>query len=164
MTKKKYLLIGFIVLCCILYFSSIAISINKRRTVSKLTLQLENAINKHNISDIVKLYPSCCRKTMREILSQSKLDEFYNNVIANGDKVKIEILDEARFKTSSKKEAQDDINQEYNANIKIQDYKLIKIKYHQDFGESELQVIKIKGQYYLYPSGYLGEPISYFVN
>ncbi len=64
---------------------------------------------------------------------------------------------------SNAKEIQDRINQEYNTNINIQDYQLITIKYHEYFGESTLEVIKINGEYYLYAESYLGEPIQYFV-
>jgi len=47
---------------------------------------------------------------------------------------------------SNEKEIQDRIIQEYNANITVQDYQLVKIKYHENYAES-----------------YLGEPIQYFV-
>ena len=47
--------------------------------------------------------------------------------------------------------------------LSIQDTQLVTINYHENFGESTLYVIKIKGEYYLYADYYLGEPIQYFI-
>lgn len=44
----------------------------------------------------------------------------------------------------------------------IENYWLIRIKCHDDFSESYLQVIKIYKNYYLYFYSYIGEPLSYF--
>ena len=46
--------------------------------------------------------------------------------------------------------------------IIIDDYQLVQIKYHDNFSESNLQVIKINSKYYLYFYGNIGEPLSYF--
>lgn len=161
MKKKKYLLISLITIVCILIFTVIITSVNRRRTIDDLMSQLENAINKHNIKSIVELYPDYYKNTINNQLSQTKIDEFYDNVIAN-NKIQIEIVNISNLDLSDAKNIQDKINQEYGTNINIQDYQLVTIDYHEDFAESTFQVIKIDGEYYLYAESYLPEPIQYF--
>ena len=161
MKKKKYLLISLVVIGCILILTFVISSLNNRGTIDKLMSQLESAINKHNIESIVELYPDYYQNKVNNQLSQTKIDEFYDNAIAN-NKIQIEIVSVSNLDLSDAKNIQDKINQEYNTNINIQDYQLVTINYHKDFGESTFQVIKIDGEYYLYAESYLPEPIQYF--
>ena len=161
MKKKKYLLISLVVIGCILILTFVISSLNNKGTIDKLMSQLESAINKHNIESIVELYPDYYQNKVNNQLSQTKIDEFYDNVITN-NKIQIEVVSVSNLDLSDAKNIQDKINQEYNTNINIQDYQLVTINYHEDFGESTFQVIKIDGEYYLYAESYLPEPIQYF--
>lgn len=162
MNKKKYLIISLIIIFGIIISVFCIASSNKRNNIDKLITQLENALNQHNIEKIIDLYPEYYKDTVVKLVSQNKLDTFYNDIIAN-NKINIEILNKSDLELSEAKEIQDRINQEYNANITIQDYQLVTIRYHKDFGESTLQVVEINGEYFLYAESYLGEPIQYFV-
>lgn len=162
MKKKKCLIVSFVIVGCVLTLIFCALQMNKRNTINKLMSHLEKAINNHNIEKIIELYPDYYQDTVRSQLSQSKIDEFYNNVVVNDD-MQIEIISISNFDLSEAKNIQDKINQEYNLSTKIEDYQLVTINYHKDFGESTFQVIKINGEYYLYAESYLPEPIRYFV-
>ena len=135
---------------------------NKTRTIDRLINQLESALNEHNIEMIVELYPDFYRDTIRQNLSQTKIDEFYNKVILNDDKIQIEIV----YVTNSDfdiKKVESDINKKCNTNIHVQEYKYVNINYHEDFGKPTIAVVKIKNNYYLDPSSYYPEPIQYFI-
>lgn len=163
MKNKKYLTITIIILIFLLFVVFI-MSKNKTRTIDGLINQLESALNKHNIEMIVELYPDFYRNTIRQYLSQAKIDEFYNKIILNDDKIQIEILYASTYDLSEAKGVQSSINQEYNTNINVQDYQFVIIKYHEDFGESTIEVVKIENNYYLYPrNSYIPEPIQYFI-
>lgn len=160
MKKKKYLLVSLIVIVCILIFAFIITSVNKRRTIDNLMSQLENAINTHNINAIVKLYPNYCRDIIKKELSQSKLNEFHDKV----GNITIKVIWQNNQESESKSlEIENKIRSEYDIELHIQDTQLVTINYHENFGESTLYVIKIKGEYYLYADYYLGEPIQYFI-
>ena len=151
-----------IILGCI-FISIFVITIcNKRNSIDKLITQLENAINQHNAEKIVDLYPNYYKDTVEKMISQNKVDSFYNDIIADNN-LKIKILNISTLELSEAKEIQDRINQKYGTNVTVQDYQLVTIKYHDNFGESTLQVIKINNEYYLYAEDYLNEPIQYFV-
>lgn len=47
--------------------------------------------------------------------------------------------------------------------IKLADYQLIQVKYHEDFETPTYEIIKIGKNYYLYSGGYYPSPISYFI-
>lgn len=159
--KEKILLISIITLVCLLTLI-IAINLsNNRNTIDKLVSQLEDAINKHNIEYIIELYPDYYKETVGNQLSQIKIDEFHNNVIAD-NKIQIDIVKISNLDLSDAKTIQDRINQEYHIDIDIQGYQLVTIKYHENFSETTLQVVKINGEYFLYAESYLGEPIQYF--
>ncbi len=161
MNKKKYLIVSLIIFCIIIS-AFVITSSNKRNSIDKLIAQLETALNQHNVEKIIDLYPEYYEDTITKLVSQNKLDTFYNDIIAN-NKIEVEILNISNSDLSDTKEIQDRINQEYNTNITVQDYQLVTIKYQENFGESILQVVKINGKYYLYAESYLGEPIQYFV-
>lgn len=65
---------------CILIFTVIITSVNKRRTIDDLMSQLENAINKHDINYNIELYPDYYRDVLINELSQNKLNDFHNKV------------------------------------------------------------------------------------
>lgn len=134
-----------------------------RKNVDGLVAQLEDAINKHSIEGIVELFPDYNKSIFESQLSQSKLDDFYNNVIANSNNIQIEVVSVSEFDLSKAKEIQYRISQNYGQDIEVQDYQLLMIKYHQDFAESVLEVIKIAGEYYLYVDYYIPSPIQYFI-
>lgn len=162
MKKKKCLIISFVIVGCILILAFFTLQMNKRNTIAKLMSHLENAINNHNIEKIIELYPDYYQDIVKSQLSQSKIDEFYNNVVTNNE-IQIKVISMSNFDLSESKNIQNKINQEYNLNIKIEDYQLVTISYHKDFGASTFQVIKINGEYHLYAESYLPEPIQYFV-
>lgn len=163
MKNKKRLVIFAISLGCIFFFAFTIFLSSKRSTVEKLISQLENAINKHDIEKIIDLYPDYCRTDVVKYFSREKLNEFYNNVIAQDNKnIQIQILNVSNFDISSCNDIMEQIAEDYQEGIEVEDYQLVQIKYHDDFSESILHVIKIDSKYYLYFCGNIGEPLSYF--
>lgn len=162
--KKRKCVMGFLVIIiCILITIFAFVFINNRRSINNLISRLENAINKHDIEKIIDLYPEYCRTDVINYYSQEKLNEFYNKVIAQDNEyIKIDILYISDFDTSSCDDIMEEITEDYQEDIVVEDYQLVRIKYHDNFSESNMQVIKIDGDYYLYFSGFLGEPLSYF--
>lgn len=153
----------FLIIVCIFIAVFSIILIHNRRTIDELISQLENAINKHDIEKIIDLYPDYCRNDAVNYFLQEKLNEFYNNVIVKDDKnINVQILNISNFDKSSCNDITEQIADDYQEKIIIEDYQLVQIKYHDDFGESYLQVIKIDGNYYLYFYGNIGEQLSYF--
>ncbi len=139
------------------------ISLNKKRTINDLISQLEKAINKHDIDIIIDLYPDYCKDNVEKYFSQEKLNEFYNKIIRqDNEDMKVQILFISNFDKSSCENVTEQIAEDYQKSILIEDYQLVQIKYHENFSESNLQVIKIDGNYYLYFCGNIGEPLSYF--
>lgn len=163
MKKKKWLIGSLITIFCILITVFAIYIINNKRSINNLMSQLENAINKHDIEKIIDLYPDYCKSDVIKYFSQEKLNEFYNNVVINdNEKIKVQILNISNFDTSSCDDIMEQITEDYQKNIIIEDYQLVTIKYHDAFSESNLQVIEIDGNYYLYFNGNIGEPLSYF--
>lgn len=100
---------------------------------------------------------------MIKYFSQEKLNGFYNKVIVQDDEdIKIKILYISDLDTSSCDDVMNQIAEDYQENVVVEDYQLVQIKYHDNFSESSLQVIRIDGKYYLYFYGNIGEPLSYF--
>lgn len=160
MKKKKYLLVSLATIVCILICAFIITSVSKRRTIDNLVSQLEDAINTHNINAIVKLYPDYYKDIIKSQLSQNKLNAFHDKV----GNITIKVIWQNNQESESKSlEIENKIRSEYNFKLHIQDTQLVTINYNESFGESTLYVIKINGEYYLYPNSYLGEPIQYFV-
>lgn len=163
MKKKKCLIVSSMVVVCIFIIVFTIALIHNKRTINGLISQLEKAINKHDIEKIIDLYPDYCKDKVLKYFSQEKLNEFYNNVIVkDNENINIQILDITNFDISSCDGITEQIAEDYQENIIIEDYQLVIIKYHDDFSESNLQVIKIDGNYYLYFYGNIGEPLSYF--
>lgn len=163
MKKKKWLIGSLIIIVCISITVFAVYTINNKRSINNLISQLENAINKHDIEKIIDLYPNYCKSDVIKYFSQEQLNEFYNNVIINDNKkIKVQILNISNFDKSSCDDIIEQINEDYQESILIEDYQLVTIKYHDAFSESNLQVIKIDGNYYLYFYGNIGEPLSYF--
>ena len=125
--------------------------------------QLENAINKHDIEKIIDLYPDYCKSDVIKYFSQEKLNEFYENVIIkDNEKIKVQILNISTFDISLCDDIMEQIVEVFHKTIIIEDCQLVTLKYHDAFSESNLRVIKIDGNYYLYFYGNIGEPLSYF--
>lgn len=161
--KKTKLLLGSLIIVVCISITIFAILINNKRSINNLISQLENAINKHDIEKIIDLYPDYCKSDVIKYFSQEKLNEFYNNVIIKDkENIKVQILNISNFDMSSCDEIMNQIVEDYQKNIIIEDYQLVTLKYHDDFSQSNLQVIKINGNYYLYFYGNIGEPLSYF--
>lgn len=151
------------ILVCVLLTAFWIVWANNKRSIDTLISKLQNAINKRNIQNIIELYPDYCKEDVVKYFSQEKLNEFYNNVISRDNKdITIKILNVSNFDSASCNDIMDQISEDYQENITIEDYQLVQIKYHEDFGESYLQVIKIDNKYYLYFCGNIGEPLSYF--
>ena len=164
MKKKKCLLASLVVLLCILVTVFSIKSIKERNTIDKIIDELEEAINKNDLNDIIGLYPEYYRDTVSNLLSQKKLDEFNNKI----GEIKIVITDNNDYDSISiSKEIKDRILDDYGINLKIEDYQIVMLnvtnKTGSVFEQTQLQVVKIKGQYYLYTEYYLGDLIQCFV-
>lgn len=163
MKKKKWLVFSLVTLVCILIVAFTITLINRKRTINDLISQLEDAINKHNIEKIIHLYPDYCKEDVVKYFSQEKLNDFYNNVIVkDSENISVQIVNISNPDISSCDDVMEQIEEQYEQNIIIEDYRLVQIKYHNDFSDSNLQIVKINGDYYLYFYGNLGEPLSYF--
>ncbi len=163
MKKKNWIVVIGVILVCVLITAFSIVLVNNKRTIDNLISQLESAINKHDIEKIIELYPDYCKADVVKYFSQEKLNEFYNNVILQDNKdITIKVLYVSNFDNSFYNDIMQQISEDYQENITIQDYQLVQIKYHDNFGESNLQVIKIDNKYYLYFYGNIGEPLSYF--
>lgn len=159
MKKKKWLVASLIFLGCILIFAFAINLSNKRKTIDDLMSQLENAVNNGDLKGIINLYPDYYRNTVSNLLSQNKLNEFNDKI---GD-IKINIVNQTDFDLSQAKNIQNKIE----TNLKIEDYQIVIINITNDdgsvFEQSQMEVIKIKGGYYLYTEYYLGDLIQCFV-
>ena len=154
------MLIGSLIfLGCILIFAFAINLFNKRKTIDDLMLQLENTVNNSDLKGIISLYPDYYRNTVSNLLSQNKLNEFNNKI---GD-IKINIVNQTDFDLSQAKDVQNKIG----TNLNIEDYQIVIINVTNDIGsvfeQTQLEVIKIKGKYYLYTECYLGDLIQCFV-
>jgi len=170
MKKKKMLIGSLIFLGCILIFAFAINLFNKRKTIDDLMLQLENTVNNSDLKGIISLYPDYYRNTVSNLLSQNKLNEFNNKI---GD-IKINIVNQTDFDLSQAKDVQNKIGTNLNiedyqivTNLNIEDYQIVIINVTNDIGsvfeQTQLEVIKIKGKYYLYTEYYLGDLIQCFV-
>lgn len=159
MKKKKWVVVSLMLLGCILIFAFVVNLSNKRKTIDDLMSQLENTVNNSDLKGIINLYPDYYRNTVFNLLSQNKLNEFNNKI---GD-IKINIVNQTDFDLSQAKNIQNKIE----TNLKIEDYQIVIINVTNDdgsvFEQTQLEVIKIKGEYYLYTEYYLGDLIQCFV-
>lgn len=158
--KKTSIIIGIIILLCICAIIFILILKNSSRykTTNDLLKELSKAINNSNISRIEECYPSFIKKSL-PTLSTESAKEFHNKV---GD-ISFDIIHENKVDSDELLNKQNQINSKYNCNIKLQDYDLITCKYHDNFGESTFEMIKMDGRWYFYYDSKLPEPLQYFV-
>ena len=158
--KKTSIIIGIISLLCICEIIFILILKNNSgyKTTNDLLKELSKAINNSNIDRIEECYPSFIQKSLPTLSSEST-KEFHNKV---GD-ISFDITHENKVDSDELLNKQNQINSEYNCNIKLQDYDLITCKYHDNFGESTFEMIKIDGRWYLYYGDNFPEPIQYFL-
>ena len=158
--KKMSIIIGIIILLCICAIFFILISKNSSgyKTTDDLLKELSEAINNPNIDEIEKCYPNFMQESL-PTLSDESIDEFHNKV---GD-ISFDIIHENNVESDEVLKQQKQINSEYNCNIKLEEYDLVTCKYHEGFGETTFEMIKIDGRWYLYYGGYIPEPIQYFV-
>ncbi len=163
MKKKKWLGVFLIVLGCILIFVLAINLFNKRKNIDDLVSKLEKSINSSDLKSIVNLYPDYYRNTILDLLSQDKLDDFNNKL---GD-IEINIINKTNYDLSQAKDIQNKINDNYKINLKIEDYQIVIINITNNVGsvfeQTQLEVVKIQGEYYLYTEYYLGDLIQCFV-
>lgn len=163
MKKKKWLVISSILLGCVLILAFTLNLINKRNSIDKLMAQLEKSINSCEMKGIVNLYPNYYRNTVSELLSEDKLIEFNNKV----NDIKINVVNQTNYDLSQSKDIQNMIENNYTTNLKIEDYQIVMINvYNNDglvFEQTQLEVVKINGEYFLYTEYYLGDLIQCFV-
>ena len=163
MKKKKWLVISSILLGCVLTLAFTLNLINKRNSIDKLMAQLEKSINSCEMKGIVNLYPNYYRNTVSELLSEDKLIEFNNKV----NDIKINVVNQTNYDLSQSKDIQNMIENNYTTNLKIEDYQIVMINvYNNDglvFEQTQLEVVKINGEYFLYTEYYLGDLIQCFV-
>lgn len=159
MKKKKWLVASLIFLGCILIFVFAINLSNKRKTIDDLMSQLENAVNNSDLKGIINLYPNYYRNTVSNLLSQNKLNEFNDKI---GD-IKINIVNQTDFDLSQAKNIQNKIE----TNLKIEDYQIVIMNISNNIGsvfeQTQLEVIRVNGEYYLYTEYYLGDLIQCFV-
>ena len=155
--KKTSIIIGIIILLCICAIIFILILKNNSgyKTTNDLLKELSKAINNSNISRIEECYPSFIQKSL-PTLSNESAKEFHDKV---GD-ISFDITHENKVDSDELLNMQNQINSEYNCNIKLQDYNLITCKYHDNFGESTFEM---DGRWYLYYYSKFPEPLQYFV-
>ena len=71
------------------------------------------------------------------------------------------------FNLSQAEDVQNQIDSNYEVNLKIDDYQIVVINVTNSVGsvfeQTQLEVIKIKDEYYLYTEYYLGDLIQCFV-
>ena len=163
MKKKKWLVISSILLGCVLILAFTLNLINKRNSIDKLMAQLEKSINSCEMKGIVNLYPNYYRNTVSELLSEDKLIEFNNKV----NDIKINVVNQTNYDLSQSKDIQNMIENNYTTKLKIQEYQILMINvYNNDglvFEQTQLEVVKINGEYFLYTEYYLGDLIQCFV-
>ena len=159
MKKKKILLFFLVFLGCVLSLTIVLNLINKRSSISDLMSKLEKSINNCDLKSIVNLYPNYYRNTVSDLLSENKLNEFNSKI---GD-IEINIINQTNYDLSQSKDVQNEIGN----NLKIEDYQIVVINVTNNIGsvfeQTQLEVIKIKGEYYLYTEYYLGDLIQCFV-
>ena len=148
-----------IFLGCVLSLTIILNLINRRSSISDLMSKLEKSINYCDLKSIVNLYPNYYRNTVSDLLSENKLNEFNSKI---GD-IEINIINQTNYDLSQSKDVQNEIGN----NLKIEDYQIVVINVTNNTGsvfeQTQLEVIKIKGEYYLYTEYYLGDLIQCFV-
>lgn len=163
MKKKKYLLASLITIVCILILTFVTTSINKRKSIDDLTSQLESAINSCNLDKVINLYPEYYRHTVSELLSQNKLNEFNNKI----GEITIETVNKTNYDYAQAKDVQDRIYNNYGITLKIDDYQIFAVNVTNNVGsvfeQTQLQTIKINGEYYLYTEYYFGDLIQCIV-
>lgn len=157
--KKTYIIIGITISLCIcaIIFILILKNSNGYKTTNDLLKELSKAINNSNINRIEECYPNFIQKSL-PTLSIESAKEFHNKV---GD-ISFDIIHENKVNSDELLNKQNQINSEYDCNIKLQDYDLITCKYHDNFGESTFEMIKMDGRWYLYYAGKLPKPLQYF--
>ena len=158
--KKMSIIIGMIVLLCICVIFFIFSSKNRNgyKTTNDLLKEVSKAINNSNTNRIEECYPSFIQKSL-PALSTESIKEFHNKV---GD-FSFEITHENKVDSDELLNKQNQINYKYNCNIKLEEYALTTCKYHDSFGETTFEMVKIGGRWFLYYDGNFPEPIQYFM-
>ncbi len=158
--KKMSIIIEIIALLCIcvIFFIFVSKSSSGYKGTDNLLKGLTKAINGSNVSRIEDCYPNFVQKSL-PALSDESIKEFHNKV---GD-ISFNITHENKADSDELLNKQNQINSEYNCNIKLEGYSLITCVYHDDFNETTFETIKVDGRWYLYYDGYFPEPLQYFV-
>lgn len=159
MKNKKILIITTILLLVIIV--GVVLFVKKSNVFSStdsLLSNLESVVNNENSNKIITCYPDFIQSSLPQF-SKNKIVEFHNKV---GD-ISFEITNKNQYDSENILSQQNEINEEYNCSIKLEDYQILTCKYHEGFNETSFELIKIDGKWYLYYSGYLPEPLSYFV-
>lgn len=158
--KRMFITIVIIILLCVcvIFFTFVSKNRSGYNTTDDLLKELSKAINNPNIDRIEECYPSFVQKSL-PTLSAESIKEFHNKI---GD-ISFDITHENKVDSDELLNKQKQINSEYNCNIKLEEYDLITCKYHDSFGESTFELIKIDGKWYLYYAGNFPEPLQYFV-
>lgn len=158
--KKTSIIIGIIILLCIcatIFILNLKNS-NGYKTTNDLLKELSEAINNSNINKIEECYPSFIQKSL-PTLSNESAKEFHDKV---GD-ISFDIIRENKVDSDELLNKQNQINFEYNCNIKLEEYDLVTCKYHESFGETTFEMVKMNGKWYLYYGSNFPEPLQYFI-
>ena len=158
--EKMSIIIGIIILSCICVIFCIFVSKNSSgyKTANDLLKEVSQAINSSNINRIEECYPNFIQKSLPTLLDES-IKEFHNKV---GD-ISFNVTHENKADPDELLNKQNQINSEYNCNVKLEGYSLITCAYHDSFSETTFEVIKINGKWYLYYDEYFPAPIQYFM-
>ena len=160
--NKKYIFI-LVGICVVSVLGIIVYNSRKTTSPEKLIKKLENAINECDVEKLIECFPDFMRNEVSSLVSQEKMKEFYNNVIRDNNLV-FQIIHISEFDLDTIKLQEESINEKYEDGIKLADYQLIQVQYHEDSEMPIYEIIKIGKEYYLYSGGYYPSPISYFLN
>lgn len=160
--KKKVIIVVTIILIVLCVTLIVVFHGKENTTPQKLIEKIENAINDCDEEQLVECFPEFMRSDMSKMILQEKMEEFYNNVIEEEGGLDFQIVFTSDYDLTSAKAKEEEINNQYNENIKLADYQQIQVKYHEDFETPMYEIIKIGKNYYLYSGGYYPSPISYF--
>lgn len=163
MTKKKTIFTIGILLIFIIAITVCIIFRNQNNTIENLINDFEDSINNNNKQQLLECYPYFMKEQLNNYISDEKMTDFYNTVISDS-KISIDVFHQIESDLAAIKEIESEINNKYDVSVSIDAHQILFYKYHKDFSESSIQLIKIEGNWYLYADSYYGEPIDYFIN
>ena len=84
MKKYIFVLVG---ICVVSVLGFIAYNSGRTTSPEKLIKKLENAINECDVEKLIECFPDFMKDEVSSLVSQDKMEEFYNNVILDNNLV-----------------------------------------------------------------------------